>query len=208
LPVIKAAHLTHDFVPDGRLTEPEWQQAMPVRIESQTKDVNAVPELSTAVRALWSAQFLYLSFECPFTKLSVFTPTQKEERFGLWENDVVEAFIGADPAKATHYTEYEWAPNGEQLDLIIDAPAKDFPWSSGMDSAVSIDEAAHVWRVEVRIPMRSLATVPPAAGGRWRINLYRHDKANNAFLAFSPTLNGNFHTPARFGWIEFAPPPP
>src|SRR4029453_8070014 len=76
LPVIKATHLENDFVPDGRLNEPEWQQAMPIRIEDQTKDVIAMPELSTAVRALWSSQFLYLSYECPFTKLSFFSPTQ------------------------------------------------------------------------------------------------------------------------------------
>jgi hypothetical protein len=66
-----------------------------------------------------------------------------------------------------------------------------------MESAVTVDEAARVWRVEVRIPMSALASAAPEAGTRWRINLYRFDKANKAYLAFSPTLNGNFHTPAR-----------
>ena len=74
-----------------------------------------------------------------------------------------------------------------------------------MESAVSVDEAARIWRVEVRIPMKALASTPPQPGARWRINLYRHDKANRGFLAFSPTLTGIFHTPERFGWIEFAP---
>ena len=49
-----------------------------------------------------------------------------------------------------------------------------------MESAVTVDEAARVWRVEVRIPMRSLCAHPPQSGTRWRINLYRHDKANAA----------------------------
>ncbi len=205
LPVIKATRLARDFAPDGRLDEAEWSKAAPARIEYQTNNVTARPKLSTTVRALWSAEFLYLGYECPYTELSTFSPKQEEERFGLWENDVVEAFIGTDPLKAAHYTEYEWAPNGEQLDLIIDAPKKDFPWSSRMESKVSIDEAARVWRVEVRIPMRALSPAPPSAGARWRINLYRFDKANRAFLAWSPTLNGNFHTPERFGWLVLEP---
>ncbi|HZJ16663.1 MAG TPA: amidohydrolase family protein [Chthoniobacteraceae bacterium] len=205
LPVIKAAHLGRDFAPDGRFEEPEWRQAEPARLEYQSNDATARPELSTTVRALWSDKFLYLAYECPFTTITAFAPVQSDERLGLWDKDVVEAFIGADPAKATHYTEYEWAPNGERLDLVLDLPEKDFAWTSGMESAVSIDEPARAWRAEVRIPLKALANTPPQPGVRWRINLFRHDTANRGFLAFSPTLTGSFHTPERFGWIEFAP---
>ena len=49
------------------------------------------------------------------------------------------------------YTEYEWAPNGDWLDLSCDPAKKDFAWNSGMESVASVDEAAKVWRVEVRI---------------------------------------------------------
>jgi predicted TIM-barrel fold metal-dependent hydrolase len=203
LPTIKAARLKRDFAPDGKLDEPEWQQAVPVRLEYQSNDSTARPELSTAVRALWSDEYLYLGYECPFTELTAFSPAQKQERLGLWDRDVVEAFIGANSAKAAHYSEYEWAPNGEQLDLMIDAPKKDFEWSSRMESAVTVDETARVWRVEVRIPLRSLAAEKPTANTRWRINFYRHDTANRGFLAFSPTLTNTFHTPERFGWLEF-----
>ena len=207
LPVLSATRITRDFAPDGHLDEREWQQAAPVRLEYQSNDASARPDLSTTVRALWSADFLYLGYECPFTKLTVFTPAQKDERIGLWDKDVVEAFICADPAKLTRYTEYEWAPNGDWLDLLCDLPAKDFAWSSGLESAASVDEAAHVWRIEVRIPLRALADTAPPPGARWRINLFRHDTAGGGFLAFSPTLTSTFHTPERFGWLEFAGPP-
>ena len=116
---------------------------------------------------------------------------------------MVEAFIGSDEQVPTRYTEFEWAPTGEQLDLKLDLPDKDFKWSSGMESAVSVDEAAKVWRVEVRIPIKALAESAPEAGARWRINLYRHDKASNAGLALRPTLKGSFHAPERFGFLEF-----
>ena len=202
LPVIQAKKVSREFAPDGRFEEPEWQEARPARLEYQSNDASARPELSTSVRALWSSDFLYLAYECPFTELSVFLPKQENERIGLWDRDVVEAFIGTDPEKGGRYTEYEWAPTGEALDLRIDPPAKDFAWSSGMESAVTVDETARVWRVEARIPIPALSEKPPRAGTKWRINLYRHDKANKGFLAFSPTLTGTFHTPARFGWIE------
>ena len=155
------------------------------------------------MRLLWSEKFLYLAYECPFTTLSTFQPAQGGERIGLWENDVVEAFIASDPAKPARYTEYQWAPSGERLDLKLDLPARDFAWSSGMESAVTVDDAAKVWRVEVRIPLAALSEVAPARGTRWRINLFRHDKHSGAGLALSPTLKGSFHEPARSAWLEF-----
>ena len=202
LPVMKAARIAQDFAPDGKLDDAAWSTAAPVHVEQQSHDAAARPALSTTVRALWSDQFLYLGYEAPYTTLTTFGDAQKDERIGLWDKDVVEAFIGTDVAKPATYTEYEWAPNGERLDLSVAPDKKNFAWSSGMESAVSIDEAAKVWRVEVRIPMKSLA--PPAAGTRWRLNLYRHDAAAKAGLAFSPVLTGTFHTPERFGWLELA----
>ncbi len=204
LPVAKAKRIGRDFKPDGELNEEEWRLAAPVRLEYGSRDASAMPDLSTPVRFLWSADFLYLAYECPFTVLHTYQPEQKEERQGLWDKDVVEVFIGSDPDQPKRYTEYEWAPSGEQLDLKLDLPQRDFAWSSGMESAVKVDEAARVWRVEARIPLKSLAASLPAAGTRWRVNLYRHDKHAGAGLAFSPTLTGSFHEPARFGWLEFA----
>ncbi|HWB07254.1 MAG TPA: amidohydrolase family protein [Verrucomicrobiales bacterium] len=206
LPVMKAARADKDFQPDGKLDDPAWATAAPVRLEYQSGDASARPAISTAVRALWTDNFLYLGYEAPYTRLETFSPVQAAERIGLWDKDVVEAFIGTDPAIPGKYTEYEWSPSGEKLDLAVNLPAKDFEWSSKMESAVTIDEAAKVWRLEVRIPMKSLAANAPAPGTRWRLNLFRHDTASNAGLAFSPALTGTFHTPERFGWLELAKP--
>ncbi len=203
LPSLLAKKMDRDFVPDGVLDEPEWAKTTLTRLEYQSHDVSVQPHLSTPVRALWSDNFLYLAFESPYTELSTFSPAQPEERIGLWENDVVEAFIAPDFGHLNHYTEYEWAPTGEQLDLDVELPAKkDFAWSSGMESAVRIDESAKVWRVEVRIPWSALGE-RPLSGDSWRANFYRHDRKHGAGLAFSPTLRGSFHTPERFGWLGF-----
>lgn len=203
LPTLKAVPIDRDFIPDGMLSEPEWATAVPARMEYHSRTSAAVPHLSTPVRALWSKEFLYLAFESPYTELSIFSPVQKEERIGLWDNDVVEAFIAPDSSQLLKYSEYEWAPNGEALDLRLDNRKSDFPWSSQMEYAVKIDEPAKVWRVEARIPLASISETKPQPGTRWRANFYRHDRKHSTGLAFSPVLKPSFHTPDRFGWLEF-----
>lgn len=202
-PVLKAARTGLDFKLDGDLSKRAWEAAQPVALEHESRSGAARPEMATQVRALWSDEFLYLAFDCPFTTLTVFQPVQARERFGLWERDVVEAFVASDPGDVRHYSEYEVSPTNERLDVKI--PEKDFAWSSGFESATRIDEHAKRWTAELRVPLSALGGSKPAPGKHWRINLYRCDYANQAFLAFNPPLTGTFHTPERFGILEFAP---
>lgn len=211
LPVVKARRISQDFemVSSGR--HPLWETAEAGCIDQQSLDGKVRPELATRVRALWSARFLYLAWECPFTKLTVFPPPFDRERadlekegVSLWDRDVVEAFIGADPNDSRHYAEFEVAPTNERLDVRVDLPRKDFGWSSGFESMVRVDNKAKVWTCEIRIPLKSAAKVAPAPGTHWRMNLFRCDRANRAGLAWRPVLRGSFHTPDRFGVLEFA----
>jgi hypothetical protein len=165
------------------------------------------------VRALWSDNYLYLAYECPFTALTVFEPPQSarkrfstdKEGVSLWDRDVVEAFIGTDLENIRHYSEFEVAPTNERLDLmVVNLPEKDFDWNSGFQSVSKVDQKAKVWTCHMRIPLVKLNNVKPSSGTRWRINLFRCDRANHASLAWSPTLSGTFHEPARFGVLEFA----
>jgi predicted TIM-barrel fold metal-dependent hydrolase len=200
-PVMRAARVESDFEVNGEVGKSAWQRAAPVSLEYESRSSAARPALSTTVRALWSEKFLYLAFECPFTTLTVFEPVQKQERLGLWERDVVEAFIASDTDNVRRYTEYEVSPTNERLDVKI--PEKDFAWSSGFESATRVDEQRKRWTAEMRIPMSALTETKPTSGAKWRINLYRCDYANKAFLAFNPVLTGSFHTPERFGVLEF-----
>ena len=69
---------------------------------------------------------------------------------------------------------------------------------------MKVDAKARRWTCEMRIPLAALAHTKPQPGTRWRLNFFRCDQANKAFLAWSPTLTGSFHTPEKFGWLEFA----
>lgn len=201
-PVAGAYRIDENF--DLRLDHPVWERARPTSIESEAADGAVRPELSTEVRLLWSEDHLYLRYECPFTELTVFdTAPPPDEREGLWDRDVVEAFIGARPDEPGHYVELEVAPTGEQLDLLIDLPDKDLAWSSRFTNRTEVDEEAGRWTTALRIPLGAFDAPAPGVGTRWRMNLYRCDRANRAFLCWRPVLGGSFHAPERFGVLEF-----
>jgi predicted TIM-barrel fold metal-dependent hydrolase len=212
LPVLRARRISQDFAPGERPQNPLWRMAEPVWMDQNSTDGSVRPDVATSVRALWSDAYLYLAFECPFTRLTAFEPPQLEgKRFdllqkglSLWDRDVVEAFIGTDHGNPRHYTEFEVAPTNERLDLmIVNLPQKDFAWQSGFESKVWVDKQAKVWTCEIRIPLKALSEVKPTSGTRWRLNLYRCDRANHAFLAWVPTLEDTFHAPESFGFLEF-----
>ena len=206
---LRAPHLRRDFKPDARLDKPEWKAAPVMMLEQETVGGAVISEVATTCRALWSDKFLYLSYQCPFTQLDDYGKPGKTERIkspqALWDKDVVELFVAPDTEHLGEYTEYEWAPNGEALDLRIRRPTSDFSWSSGMEWKVRVDPKRHEWVCEVRIPLAALSALPPGAGTKWRVNLYRIDRAHRAFLAMNPTLTGTFHAADRFGWLEFLP---
>lgn len=209
LPAVQARHISQDFALDGDLGKALWQTAKPVRIECQTREYAARPELATEVRLLWSSEYLYLGYTCPFTRLSVFEPAQFDRKrydmdkseVSLWDRDVVETFIGSDLQNIKRYAEFQVAPTNEKLDLKLNLPERDFEWRSGFQSATKV--GAGVWTCEMRIPLKALAEAKPAVGARWRINLFRCDRANKAFLAWSPTMGGSFHDPEKFGFLDF-----
>jgi hypothetical protein len=202
---LKAHRLDVDFAISGRLEHPAWGEAEQARIEYGIREGEAHPAIATSARILWSDQFLYIGYEAPYSELTVFDPVSASERIGLWERDVVEAFIGTDSGNAKAYTEFQVAPTGEKLDLILDLPQRDFPWSSGFESAVHLDEEAKVWTAVMRIPMGSLTKQRPVAGETvWRVNLYRHSAAEKAFMGWNPTASGTAHAPERFGYLTFA----
>ncbi len=204
LPVMKAARIENDFELDGDLTKAIWQKAAAVCMDRSIRDGSARTDLSTTVRCLWSPQYLYFSYECPYVRLTVFKTPSPRKRDDLWAKDVVEAFIGPDLQKINHYAEFEVSPSNERLDLLIDLPEKDFKWDSRFQSAVKVDEKAKIWRAEFRIPLSALSQEKPKAGTQWRINLFRNDRATKVFLAWSPTLTDTTHTPERFGMLEFS----
>ncbi len=190
------------------LPSPAWDKAKTTRLEYGSLDSKSQLQSSTAVRAIYTTDSLFLRYDAPYTQLATFEPARlNSERVGLWDRDVVEAFIGTDPKNPKVYYEFEVAPTNEKLDLVIspEIPAveKRLEWNSGWESFVKLDDAKKVWTTVMRIPLKALHPDGAKPGTRWRVNFYRIDRAPQAFLAWNPTLTRTYHTPERFGWIEF-----
>ena len=166
----------------------------------------AEPEQGTSVRAVWSADELRVLFHAADTHAWA-TLTKRDAP--LYEEEVVEVFL--DPVgDLESYFEIEVNPLNAVLDLVLrrnrSGYAKDFAWRcEGLRTAVV--KSATAWSTELSIPFRSLVAAPPKAGDRWRVNFCRIDRPPGVpreLTAWSPTGRANFHTPERFGILEFA----
>ncbi len=205
-PVCVAAKISDDF-PASDYNDSRWNNASNNRMEYETHTSNARAELGSLVRALYSPKYLYLRYDAPFTTLTSFEPARKTERIGLWDRDVVEAFIGTNPDNIKEYYEFEVAPTNEKLDLIItpEIPQveKRLAWDSNFESFTNTDENQKVWITIMKIPLTALHKQGAKPGDKWRVNFYHIDRANRALLAWNPTLSQTYHTPERFGSLLF-----
>lgn len=202
-----AAHLSS--APDilGFPRPDDWQNAEPIRFDSDWQGKNSDPERGTEVRMLWTAATLYLKFVARYRVISVFGDSDPNgRRDKLWDRDVAEVFLQPDPSEQRRYKEFEVSPNGFWIDLdISNGSLADL--KSGMKRRVSADEAAKTWTAELAIPMKCLVRhFDPHA--IWRVNFYRVEGPAEPrfYSSWQPTNTPapNFHVPELFGYLKFA----
>ncbi len=127
----------------------------------------------------------------------------------LFTEEVVEVFL--DPVgDLESYFEIEVNPLNAVLDLVLrrsrSGYTKAVAWRcEGLQTRVEKQGAS--WTAELAIPYRSLISGPaPSAGAAWRANFCRIDRPRSRLRelsAWSPPFRSTFHTPERFGVIEF-----
>ena len=196
--------------PQTDFDHPNWRIAPRLSIDLTWRGEAAPPELATTVLVLWTRSEVIFGFECAYTELDMdeeFDPNQ--ERHGLWDRDVCEAFIRS-PLEPNdqNYKEFEVAPTGQWCDLKIDRrqSTHDWQWQSGMRTAAEIDRAKKSWRVMMAIPFAAFGR-RPQTGEVWKANLFRISKhhGERQYLALSPTAteSPNFHVPENFIDLRF-----
>ena len=192
----------------GALTadvESEFWRTLPAADFRDTVS-DAPPQQETQVRAAWSAEELRVLFHAADTHAWA---TLTERDAPLYEEEVVELFL--DPTgDLESYFEIEVNPLNAVLDLVLrrnrSGYVKDFAWRCE-SLRTAVVKSATAWSVELSIPFRSLLGTPPNPGDRWRVNFCRIDRPPGVpreLSAWSPTGRANFHTPERFGVLEFA----
>ena len=192
---------------NARTPAADWSSAKALRFSHDWQGKNSDPARETELRLLWTSSALYARFICRYRELFVFDDSEPNgRRDQLWDRDVAELFLQADPARPNYYKEFEVSPNGLWIDLDI-FPGGRRDLESGLRHSAHLDAEQHVWAAELAIPMRSLIeSFDPAEV--WRANFYRIEgRAGPRFYsAWQPTHTNvpNFHVPARFGKLRFA----
>ncbi len=170
-----------------------------------------MPALRSEVRSRWTDSHIYFLFTGPYESLYLKPgPDTETETYRLWEWDCFEVYLGADFKNINRYREFQMSPQGEFLDLDIDASrprpghSDERLWDSGMKVKARIDEAKKIWYGEMRIPISAVDTRRPKAGIEMRINLFRQDgqNPNRNFLAWRTTGVWNPHKPDKFGTLR------
>jgi len=210
-PVYEVARTSTPIKVDGKLDDAPWAKAGGTKFVNNADGSPAAQE--TEARILYDDKYLYFSFRSADENIWA-THRRRDQR--LWEEEVVEVFLQADASQPS-YIELEVNPLGTMLDIyLLDVRkplryeswnSEKLAWAVRVDGTVDGKGGDRGWTCELALPLEDVATaprLPPRAGDRWRMNLYRVEaRPAAALLAWSPTRKDDFHLPGMFGWLVF-----
>jgi len=213
LPIYEVGRRSGPIKVDGKLDDTAWKKAPLVGDFVNTVD-GSKSMYKTEARVLYDDNYLYFAFRCVDDNI---WSTMRRRDEHLWEEEVVEVFLQADPNQPS-YIELEVNPLGTMLDIYLLGVRKPLHyeswnseklrWAVQVDGTVDGKSGDREWTCEIALPMEDIVTaphLPPAPGDRWRMNLYRGEqRPKPANLAWSPTLRDDFHIPQRFGERVFS----
>ena len=211
---------------------PDWQPA-----DLQTLNWELVPALTPflvwdgSIAARWqtrvqicaNAQALFVHFACEDADIWG-TYTQRDDP--IYDEEVVEFFIGAGEDTPTDYFEFEISPNGVLFDarvhntlaadghrapnMQVDAAwnCEGVHWFAERNEAGAAAARQGDWHAAIALPWQSLlpdgSTTPPTI---WRANFYRIERPQGGeaeFSAWAPPLgqHPDFHRAGQFGKMK------
>jgi hypothetical protein len=205
-----------DFEVNGSGEHAAWNAAEWIPLRRRQADGHPY---DTRFKAVYSKTGVYFLIDGTDRKL---TATMAEDFMDLWNEDVYEVFLWTDERHPVYF-EYEISPLNRELPILIPNFGGQFlgwrPWHYEKDrstrkattvagGARTSGAAIQGWRAEFFIPyvlLRPLQNVPPKAGTRWRLNVYRmdHDDGKRTQWDWAP-VGDSFHEFEKFGDMLFA----
>ena len=163
------------------------------------------PDQGTSVQVAWTEEELRVRFEAEDTDAWA---TMTAPKSLIYEEEVVEIFLDSVGDLESYY-EIEVNPLNTVLDLVLrrnrSGYLQDFKWvCEGLRTSVELTSKG--WVTNVEIPWRSVSLGQPRAGDRWRVNFCRIDRPKGKereLSSWSRLGRANFHTPERFGILQF-----
>jgi hypothetical protein len=212
LPRYEVARVTAPLTIDGQLTEKAWKEAAEAGPFLNNRD-GTPSKITTQVRILYDDTYLYFAFRAVDKNIWA---TMKVRDEHLWLEEVVEVFLQPS-SKIPNYIELEVNPLGTMLDIyLLDTRkplhyeswnSEKLRWAVHVDGTVDGKDGDREWTCEIALPFEEAVTaanLPPKPGDRWRMNLYRVERHPEVVeVAWSPTLQDDFHVLSRLGEIVF-----
>ncbi len=212
LPTIRVPRVASTWGNVADLAALSWEEAAVIS-PFLLADGSGPAEQGTEARLCYDEQALFLRFDC--TDRDIWWHHTARDS-AIYDEEVVELFIGAGSDTPIDYYEFEVSPAGTLLDLTVHSPNSDrtglianFDWDCpGMRWQAGHDQSRNHWWAVMVIPWASLGVSGPLPK-TWRANLYRIERPRDSspeFSCWSPTLTdpADFHRPARFGVLELA----
>ncbi|HEY5884908.1 MAG TPA: carbohydrate-binding family 9-like protein [Pyrinomonadaceae bacterium] len=207
-PVVTALYTSVDVEP-GEFDYPGWDRTTPVTINRHWSGAEAPKTQHCEVRMLWSDHALLVRYVCRQPKPPLIQEDAPLDRktIGLWDTDVCEVFIRPPDQPPNRYYEFEAAPNGAWVDLVItiepEGVEREWDYRSGMTTESHVSE--DLLTTVIRIPW-SDRLPKPKLGDEWHVNLFRCEGlGNERYLSWQPTYTSEpyFHVPEVFGRLRF-----
>ena len=152
-------------------------------------------EASTAAYLARDSENLYVIFNCNEPRMSDLRNRKKKRDSNVWEDDCVEIFVDR-TRDGKNYAHIAVNAAGVQYDS---RSLEGMTWNPDYRTAAKKDKKS--WTAELSLPFQIFGG-PPKPGERWRINFCRERKPIDELGAWSVTFGG-FHTPERFGIVQF-----
>jgi len=166
-------------------------------------------QYQTQVRVCYDQQALHVRFDCQDDDIWG-TYTQRDDP--IYDEEVVEVFIGTGQENPVEYAEFEISPNGVLFDAWVHNPHStradmtiDLAWDCpDLRWQTERHDVHQHWQAAISIPWVAMG-VAGEPGSVWRANFYRIERPRQGpqdeFSCWSPTLvtPADFHKPARFG---------
>jgi hypothetical protein len=186
--------------------------AVPALPPFMLADGSGPAKQQTVARVCYDADGLYVRFDCNDPDIWG-SYTQRDDP--IYDEEVVEVFLGPGEAVPVRYYELEVTPNGVLFDAQVYNPTSqrtelevDTAWDChGLRWEAERNDEQHHWWAVLAIPWAAIAPgeLPPV----WRANFYRIERPRRAspeFSCWSPTMTdpADFHKPAYFGLLQLA----
>jgi len=206
---------------DGRPDDPCWQRAVLVSefTDAFSRDASGY---KTEMRFLYDAENIYGLLLCRDPAAGYRNDSCRTEDGDVWRENDVEVFVQPSLAlneadRVPYETFYQVIANslGTKFDASYRCEkgkpemtgAVDTTWNSGGE--IKTSQTGGEWRMEFRLPFKSLYTTAPAPGTSWKGNVTRHIKSGGAeyFLSWYPLLGQPAVRPASLGRMTFEDDP-